>query len=102
MLLIFERLGEHSKFDIDRINKNLKYTGEQTNFVEQELPWKMLWDKCEDHKRKPNEDNSKCKACDMVATKQDNETTPLSNKDFAEIFKNQMNLYGFNLVKCHY
>ncbi len=102
MLLIFERLGEHSQFDIDRKNKRLKYTGEKTNFVEQELPWKMLWDKCDKHKSKPDQDNSKCLDCERVETKQDKETSILSNKDFTLIFQNQMNIYGFSLIKCNY
>ena len=99
MLLIFKRFSEYITFSIDREKKILKVTGEQTNYKEEELAWRMLWDKCEEHKRKPNADNSKCKACEEVIKKQDKETEPLSNKNFVKVFKEQMKVYSFKLVK---
>lgn len=97
MLLIFKRFSERLTFNIDRKRKTLKVIGEETNYQMQEMPWKMLWDKCEDHKRKPKEDNSKCKACEDVIKKQDKETESLSNKNFVKVFENQMKVYGFEL-----
>lgn len=99
MLLIFKRFSERLMFNIDRKTKELKVTGEQTNYHEQAMPWKMLWDKCEEHKKKTNEDNSKCKACETVIQKQDKETESLPNKSFVKIFEDQMKVYGFQLVK---
>lgn len=99
MLLIFKRFSEYLTFNIDRKNKTFKVTGEQTNYKEEEMSWRMLWDKCEEHKRKPNTDNSKCKACNEVIEKQDKETESMLNKDFVKVFENQMKVYGFELVK---
>ena len=99
MLLIFKRFSERLIFNIDRKRKTLKVTGEETNYQEQEMPWKMLWDKCEEHKRKPKEDNSKCQDCEDVIEKQDKETESLSDKNFVEVFEDQMKVYGFRLVK---
>ena len=99
MLLIFKRFSEYLTFNIDRKKKTLQVNGEQTNYKEQEMSWRMLWDKCEEHKRKPNEDNSKCKACNEVIEKQDKDTESLSNKKFVKIFEDQMKVYGFELVK---
>ena len=99
MLLIFKRFSEYLTFNIDRKKKIFKVTGEQTNYKEEEMSWRMLWDKCEEHKRKPNEDNSKCKACEEVIEKQDKETESLSNKKFVKVFQNQMKVYGFELKK---
>ncbi len=102
MLLIFERLGDYCEFEIDRVNEKVKFTGSQTNYIKQDLQWRMLWDKCEQHKRNPKQNNSGCKDCKLVSIKQDNETKNLSDKDFAAVFKNQMKVYGFKLKKCQY
>jgi len=102
MELVFERLGDYSEFNIDRKNKTLKCVGENTNYVGQELPWRQLWDKCEVHKTKPNQDNSSCKDCDEVAKKQDDEMKNYSDKKFAQVFINQMEVYGYKIAKCHY
>ncbi len=99
MLLIFKRFSEYITFNIGREKKTLKVTGEQTNYKEEEMPWRILWDKCEEHKRKPSEDNSKCKACKEVIEKQDKETESLSNKKFVKVFEGQMKVYGFKLKK---
>ncbi len=99
MLLIFKRFSEYLTFNIDRKNKKLKVIAEHTNYQEEETPWKMLWDKCENHKSKPGEDNSKCKVCKDVIKKQDKETESLSDKNFVEVFENQMKVYGFKLTK---
>ena len=102
MELVFERLGDYSQFNIDRKNKKLKCIGENTNYVEQDLPWGHLWDKCEAHKKKPNEDNSSCADCDKVAETQAKEMEGYSDKKFAQVFINQRKVYGFKLAKCHY
>ncbi len=99
MLLIFKRFSEYLTFNIDRTKKILKVTGEQTNYREEAMSWRMLWDKCEHHKKKLSEDNSKCKACDEVIEKQDKETESLSDEDFVKIFKDQMRVYAFELKK---
>ena len=99
MLLIFKRFSEYLTLNIDREKKILKVTGEQTNYKEEEMPWRMLWDKCEEHKPKLNEDNSQCVACKEIAKKQDKETESLSNKKFVEVFQNQMEVYAFKLTK---
>ena len=99
MLLIFKRFSEHLTLNIDRKKKILRVTGDQTNYAEEELPWKMLWDKCEEHKRNPNKDNSRCKECEKVTERQDKETETLSNRKFVKVFEEQMKLYGFELVK---
>ncbi len=99
MLLVFKRFSEYITLNINREKKTLKITGDETNYTEQEQPWRMLWDKCENHKRKPKENNLECEACDKVATKQDNETESLSDKKFVKVFDSQMKLYGFKLKK---
>ena len=99
MLLIFKRISERIIFNIDRENKILKVTGEETNYQEEQMSWKMLWDKCEEHKQKQRDDNSKCEACKEVTEKQDKETESLSDKNFVEVFENQMKVYGFKLIK---
>ncbi len=99
MLLIFKRFSERIIFNIDRKQKILKVTGEETNYKEEEMPWRMLWDKCEEHKKKINQDNSKCKACEEIVKKQDKETESLPDKSFVKIFEDQMKVYGFELVK---
>ena len=99
MLLIFKRFSEYLTFTIDRKLKTLKVNGEQTNYQEEDLLWKMLWDRCEEHKEKLKQDNSKCQACKEVAEKQDKETESKSDKKFIKIFENQMEVYGFKLVK---
>ena len=99
MLLIFKRFSERIIFDINRKEKKLKVTGEETNYKEEEMSWQMLWDKCEDHKKKPNEDNSKCRTCNEVIEKQDKETESLSDKKFVKVFEEQMRVYGFILAK---
>lgn len=99
MLLIFKRFSERIIFNIDRNKKIFKVTGEETNYKEEEMSWRMLWDKCEEHKRKPNQDNSKCKDCEEVVKKQDKETESLSDKGFVKIFEDQMKVYNYELVK---
>lgn len=99
MLLIFKRFSERIIFNINRKEKTLKVTGEETNYKEEETPWKMLWDKCEEHKKKRNEDNSKCKACAKVIEKQDKETESLPDKNFVKVFEDQMKVYNFELIK---
>ena len=99
MLIIFKRFSEYLTLKIDRKNKKLKVIGEQTNYIEEESPWWRLFDKCEEHKGKPNEDNYKCKACKEVIEKQDKETESLSNRKFVKIFEDQMKVYGYKLKK---
>jgi len=99
MLLIFKRLNDYITFEIDRKNKKLKIKGEQTNYREEESPWRMLWDKCEYHKKNQGKDNIKCLDCDKVAESQDKETESLSDKDFVKVFENQMKVYAFKLAK---
>lgn len=99
MILVFKRFSEYISFDIDRKNKTYYCIGEQTNYQKEELPWRMLWDKCEHHKLKQNEDNTDCKDCDAVAEKQDKETEGLKDQAFVEVFESQMKIYGFTLEK---
>ena len=99
MLLIFKRFSEYLTLNIGREKKTLKVIGEQTNYKEEPMPWRQLWDKCEEHKKNLKEDNSKCEACEEVAKKQDKETESLSDKKFVKVFKNQMEVYGFRLKK---
>ena len=63
------------------------------------MPWRMLWDKCEEHKRKSNKVNFKCPACEEIVKKQDKETESLTDKDFVKVFENQMKVYNFRLAK---
>ncbi len=99
MQIIFQRFSEYLTLIIDRKKKTLKMTGEHNNYQTQETPWKMLWDPCERHKKNPNEDRSKCTYCNNVGTKQDKATETLEDKDFVDVFVNQMKLYGFRLIK---
>ena len=99
MLLNFKRFSEYILFEIDRKNKTYACTGEATNYQREEMAWRMLWDKCEGHKFKPNEDNSSCKDCNKVAKEQDKETEILDDRAFVEVFENQMKIYGFELTK---
>ncbi len=99
MLLIFRRFSEYFKMEIDRKNKKLKITGSQTNYKETEQPWRLLWDRCEQHKKDFRKSNIGCKDCDEVAKVQDSYTQSLDDKKFAETFENQMKVYGYNLVK---
>ncbi len=102
MLLIFKRFDEYLTLDIDRKKKALRINGEQTNFEKEEQPWRMLWDKCEKHKRNQKEDSSTCIACSIVAQQQDKETESLKDEDFKKVFDDQMQIYGFNLVECQF
>lgn len=102
MQLIFKRFTEYFTLDIDRKNRKVNVNGEQTNYVNTQVDWNMLWDKCEVHKKEMNRDNSKCEECKKVAMQQDLETQKLSDSDFVKLFEKQMGMYGFNMVKCQY
>lgn len=99
MLMVFKRFSEYIQFEIDRKNKTYYCTGETTNYKKEQLPWRMLWDKCESHKSSPNQDNSTCKDCHKVEKQQDKETEKLDDRAFVEVFENQMKIYGFKLEK---
>ncbi len=83
MEIVFERLGEYSKFNIDRKNKILKATGPETNYVEEQLPWEQLCD--------PGKVEVQLK-----------ELEALDDKTFAKTLGAQMNIFGFNMIKCQY
>lgn len=99
MLLVFKRFSEYLTLNIDRTKKILKVTGEQNNYKEQLTSWRMLWDKCEEHKKKPKENNLNCKDCIQVANFQDKETEKMNNEDFKNVFVEQMKVYEFKLVR---
>lgn len=99
MLLFFRRFSEYLSLDIDRQKKVLALTGEQTNYKKEVLPWRMLWDRCEYHKKKLKENNSLCGDCIKVAEEQDRQCEPMHDSEFVSIFENQMKIYGFDLVK---
>lgn len=97
MQLIFKRFNEYLTLEIDRAKKRVFVIGEQTNYKRTELAWRMLWDRCDIHRQSLKDDNSGCKACDGVALKQDKETSFLSDEAFADVFRKQMLVYGFEL-----
>lgn len=101
MFLYFRRIVDsvYLEFEINRENKRLKFIGEQTNYVKQELPWRMLWDRCEDHKKKLNEDNTSCGACRQVEVTQDEQMQALNDSEFVKVFEKQMEVYGYDLVR---
>lgn len=99
MILIFERMSEYTKFDIDRRNKRFHFQGPSTNFKEEEMLWRHLWDKCELHKQDNKADNLDCKDCNNVANQQDREMEGYSDKKFMEVFVKQMQVYGFRLIR---
>ena len=97
--LYFKRINEYLQLIIDRERKKLKVIGEKTNYKEQELPYTMLFDKCEYHKLKAKEDFKDCSACKMVILEQQSMTDKMHNEDFVMTFRSQMQVYGFKLVK---
>ncbi len=80
MELVFVRLGEDSKFNIDRKNKILKATGPETGYVEEQLPWTHLCD--------PGKVEVQLK-----------ELEALDDETFIKTLQAQMQIYGFNVVE---
>lgn len=99
LLLIFRRFSEFFKMELDRKNKKLKVTGTKTNYKEMEQPWRMLWDRCDFHKKNLKETNIDCKDCESLAKLQDKETESMEDQKFVDTFENQMKVYGFKLIK---
>ena len=99
MLLIFRRFNEFLTLNIDRKNKKLKVRGTSTNFKEEEQPWKLLWDRCEHHKKNLKESNIGCEGCSKVMELQDKETEAMTDEQFRDVFKNQMKVYLYDLIK---
>ena len=77
--LVFHCQGEFVKFCIDRTNRRFKLTSSKTNYKEQEMEWKMLFDKGKEEQ-------------------QDEITKAMNDTDFSNIFIRQMALNGYKLV----
>jgi len=97
MILLFKGKQELTKLNINRKKRIFKLTSSMNNYTETLMPWKSLFDKCEYHKEKFKEDNSKCDDCRKVEDEQDKTTEKLSDKDFIQVFKEQMMVYGSEL-----
>lgn len=99
MLLVFRRFSEYILLKIDRQKKKLIISGKSSNYKEEEQPWRLLWDKCEHHKKNPKESNLDCKSCQEVAKQQEEATQNLTDEQFREVFARQMKVYLYELVK---
>lgn len=83
MILVFRGIGNYCQMEIDRDKKLLKFVGESTNYQPQNLPWKMLADRLpEDQQIKQLEVLNK-----------------LDDKEFVNVLKTQMAIYGWKLTK---
>ena len=71
MILKFEGMGEITILNIDREKREAKVTTSKTNYVEEEIPWASLFDRCDYHKRKLQQSNLDCDNCRNVEEQQD-------------------------------
>lgn len=95
--LVFKSDEGFVEFNIDRRAKRFCLKSQETQYENQDMEWRMLWDKCMYHSTNPKKDNSECDLCKKKVDEQDKTAERLSDEEFKSIFQKQMSLYGYTL-----